>query len=265
MSRSSPHFFPESGIQTLDRSMLLVELVARSGNRGMTAEQLEEASGFSMATVYRMTQALKKLGLLRQLRNRGPYLLGHQLIVWGSAAGQTQHIKRAAAEPLRCLVEQFNESFFLFVPDGLNVLCLDIKDGSSPARSYARNIGSRIRHGLGQASIAILSHLGDEEYEQILSHNSISLQRNFGINRHDIDQAVSMCRHLGITGGVEGRHPPEFTGLASPILDPLGQPVAALSCSLPRHHLTETNYRSLCAWLRDQSNKIEQQLFGIDE
>ncbi len=32
--------------------------------------------------------------------------------------------------------------------------------------------------------------------------------------------------------GVEGTQPPEFTGIASPILDPEGNPVAAISCRL---------------------------------
>lgn len=252
--------FPESGIHTLDRSTLLVELVARAGSRGMTAAELEEASGFSIATIYRLAQALKRLGLLRQPCNRGPYLLGHQLIVWGSAAGQTQQLKRIAREPLRQLVAQFDDSFFLFVPDGYNVLCLDIQDGSHPARSYVKDLGNRIRHGLGQASIAILSQMDSAEYEQVLAQNLPGLTRNHGIHRFEIDQAVAMCRQLGVTGGVEGSHPPEFTGLASPIPGLNGQPVAALSCSLLRSRMTDSHYSALCDGLRQHSQAISQQL-----
>lgn len=265
MNRADPAVMPDSGIQTLDRSMLLVELVTRAGHQGMTAAQLEAASGFSIATVYRLAQALKRLGLLRQIRDRGPYLLGHQLIVWGSAAGQTQCIKRAARGPLRSLADQFDNSFFLFVPDGFNVLCLDIQDGSQPTRSYVSDLGDRIRHGLGQASIAILSHLSRTEYDQILARNAATLQRSYGIERFDVDQAVAMCRRLGVTGGVEGTEPPEFTGIASPIMDPSGAPVAALSCSVPRKQMNETYYHALCDQLRQHAQVITQRLYGAIE
>ncbi|SEF40223.1 IclR family transcriptional regulator [Oceanospirillum linum] len=256
---------PSSGIQTLDRSMLLVELVASAGENGMTAAELEASSGFSIAAVYRMTQALRTLGLLRQVRNRGPFLLGHQLIVWGNAAAQGHYIKRAAREALRELVECFDDSFFLFVPDGYQVLCLDIQDGSDPCRSYATGIGSRIRHGVGQASLAILSHLPPGEYEQILSRNLTALQRNQGISWPEIEQAVAMCRRLGITGGVEGRAPPEFTGVASPVLDPSGQSVAAISCSLRRSKMNDSHYRALCDGLWHQTARIQQRLYGDPE
>lgn len=262
MSRIDTPAQSYSGVQTLDRSMLLVELVSRAGQHGLSAAELESASGLSIATVYRLAQALKRLGLLRQVRDRGPYLLGHQLIVWGSAAGQTQHIKRVARDPLRELVARFDESFFLFVPDGFNVLCLDIQDGSQPTRSYVTDLGSRIRHGLGQASIAILSHLPHTEYEQILARNLVSLRRLHGIERFEIDQAVAMCRRLGVTGGVEGAHPPEFTGLASPIIDPAGQPVAALSCSVPRKRMTDAYYTTLSDQLRLQARLISQRIYG---
>lgn len=260
--RFGPAALAESGVQTLDRSMQLVELVAAAGPDGMTAAQLEEASGFSIAAVYRLTQALRRLGLLRQVRNRGPFLLGHQLIIWGNAAGQSQFIRRAARESLRALVNRFDDSFFLFVPDGFKVLCLDIQDGSDPCRSYARDVGSRILHGLGQASIAILSGLGDEERERILQQNLTALQRQHGITRPEIDQALAMCRRLQITGGVEGCSPPEFTGIATPVYDSQGLPIAAISCSVRRSKMTDSHYRALCDALRQQALQVQQKLYG---
>ncbi len=254
--------FPRSGIQTLDRCGLLIDLVARSGDQGMTAAQLEEVAGLSIATVYRLVQALRRLGMLRQTSSRGPYLLGHQLIVWGSTAGQTQGLRQAARAPLLRLAQQFQDSFFLFVPDGYNVLCLDIQEGDYPARSYARHIGGRIRYGIGQGSVAILSHLSASEYEEVLDKNMPGLQRSYGISRHDIDAAVAMCRHLNITSGVEGTDPPEFTGIACPILDSEGYPVAAISCSLRRSRMSGNHYTALCDGLRQQSLLLQQQLYG---
>ncbi len=257
-----PKHLPTGGIQTLDRSSLLIELIAQAGEQGMTAAKLEEHSGISIATIYRLVQALRQMGLLRQPRNRGPYLLGYQLIAWGNAASQTQKIRRVVRPTLQKLTVQFDCSFFLFVPDGYNVLCLDIQDSSSPTCSYAHDVGGRIRHGLGQASIAILSHLPDTEYQDVLAQNQIWLHRDYGISRRDIDQASAMCRHLGFTGGVEGRNPPDFTGLACPILDFHSLPVAAISCSLPRTQMTESYHNELCDGLEQHRKSLQHNLYN---
>lgn len=248
-----------SGIQTLDRSYLLLHLVIQAGSRGRSIPELGEASGLSTATVYRLVKALKDLGLLRQPLSRGPVYPGPELLGWGELIRDA--LDSTAHQHLLELAETLEDSFFLMIPDGFHVLCLDIVDGAHPARSYTRRKGDRIPFGIGQASIAILSFMDEHERAHILDHNEPTFLRTRGITRRRVNEAIANCRHLEITCGVEDSDPPEFTGVAVPVFGKAQTPIAALSCCLRRSRLTEDHYNRLTKALLTSARVISRNLF----
>lgn len=248
-----------SGIQTLDRSYDLLERVIRAGHRGLSISALSDASGLSTPTVYRLVRALKELGLLRQPLNRGPVYPCPALLSWGDLIRDS--LDRVAHMYLLEMAESLGDSFFLMVPDGFQVLCRDIVDGQYPARSYTRGRGDRIPFGIGQASIAILSFMGESEQTHILEHNEPAYLRARGIHQRDVRDAIANCQHLKITCGVEGSDPPEFTGIAVPIFDTDRKPIAALSCCLRRSRLSDEHYDRLSTALHSSARAIHHNLF----
>ncbi|MBU2953527.1 IclR family transcriptional regulator [Marinobacter sp. F3R08] len=248
-----------SGIQTLDRSYSLLQLVIRAGYRGQSISQLVEASGLSTPTVYRLVRALKDLGLLRQPLNRGSVYPGPELLGWGELIRDA--LDNIAHMHLLDMAETLGDSFFLMVPDGFHVLCLDIVDGRHPARSYTRQKGDRIPFGVGQASIAILSFMSEPEQAHILDHNEPAFLRARGINQRRVKEAIANCQHLEITCGVEDSDPPEFTGIAVPVFDKDRRPIAALSCCLRRSRLSDDHYERLVTALLTSARAISQNLF----
>lgn len=251
-----------SGIQTLDRSYTLLRLVIAAGHRGISVSELGDATGLSTPTLYRLVRALKDLRLIRQPLNRGPVYPGPELLGWGKLVRGM--LERVAHMHLLELSEALGDSFFLMVPDGFQVLCLDIVDGQYPARSYTRKKGDRIPFGIGQASVAILSFMSQAERAHILDHNEKVYLRPRGISRRSVEEAIANCRHLHMTCGVEDSDPPEFTGLAVPVLAEGERPVAALSCCLRRSRLSDAHYEELVAALRNSARAIRQLLFSPD-
>ncbi|MCG8520350.1 MAG: helix-turn-helix domain-containing protein [Pseudomonadales bacterium] len=252
-----------SGIQTLDRSYRVLDLVVRAGERGLTVAQLEAMTDLSTPTLYRLTRALRQMGLLRQPLPRGPLLAGPALLRWGEQA--RGGIADVARLPLLELAERHGDSFFLMVPNGMTVMCLAIYDGRFPARSYTRQCGDEILCGVGQASVAVLSFLGEDEQQQILDHNGPRLRRDYGIQVPQVAQAMAMCRHLQFTRGVEGSDPPEFTGIAVPVLDDRQRAVAAVSCCLRRSRLSDGHDEALISGLQAAASRIRQAFFGRNE
>lgn len=249
-----------SGIQTLDRSHLLLQLVIRSGHRGLSIAELSAASELSTSTVYRLVRALKDLGLLRQPLSRGPVYPGPELLGWSELIRDALY--NLAHMHLLEMAETLGDSFFLMIPDGFQVLCRDLVDGQYPARSYTRGRGDRIPFGVGQASIAILSFMDEQEQAHILDHNEPAFLRPRGITRQQVREAIANCRHLQITCGVEGSDPPEFTGVAVPIFGPEHKPIAALSCCLRRSRLSDEHYEALSSALLSSAQAIQRQLFA---
>ncbi|MBU2875551.1 IclR family transcriptional regulator [Marinobacter salexigens] len=250
----------ESGIQTLDRSYSLLHLVIRAGQHGLSIAELTNSTGLSAPTVYRLVRALKDLGLVRQPFSRGPIYPGPELLSWSELTRAA--LDKFAHMHLLDMAENLGDSFFLMIPDGFHVLCLDIADGQHPARSYTRQKGDRIPFGVGQASIAILSFMSKQEQTQILDHNEVSFLRPKGITRGRVQEAITNCRHLESTCGVEGTDPPEFTGVAVPVFGNNQTPIAALSCCLRRSRLSDEHYDRLTKSLLASARAISHNLFG---
>lgn len=248
-----------SGIQTLDRSYTLIRQVIRAGHRGVSISELGDASGLSTPTVYRLIKALKTLGLLRQPLNRGAVYPGPELLSWGELIKGA--LNNVAHRHLLDMSDRLGDSFFLMVPDGFQVLCLDIADGQHPARSYTRQKGDHIPFGIGQASIAILSFMSDSERSHILDHNEVAFLRSRGVTRRGVEEAMTNCRHLEITRGVEESGPPEFTGVATPVFGENETPIAALSCCLRRSRLSDDHFEQLASALRTSARAISRTLF----
>lgn len=248
-----------SGIQTLDRSYSLLRLVIRAGHRGLSISELGDASSLSTPTVYRLVRALKDLGLLRQPLSRGPVYPGPELLSWGELTRSA--LDNIAHMHLLDMAETLGDSFFLMIPDGFQVLCMDIADGQNPARSYTRQKGDRIPFGVGQASIAMLSFMSEHEQAHILDHNEPAFLRARGITQRRVREAIANCRHLEITCGVENTDPPEFTGVAVPVFGKDRKPVAALSCCLRRSRLSDEHYERLATALLASARAISHNLF----
>ncbi|MCG7200743.1 hypothetical protein MD273_13490 [Marinobacter pelagius] len=163
------------------------------------------------------------------------------------------------------MAEALGDSFFLMVPDGFQVLCLDIVDGQHPARSYTRQKGDRIPFGVGQASIAILSFMSEHEQAHILDHNEPAFLRTRGITRRRVREAIANCQHLEVSCGVEDSDPPEFTGVAVPVFGKDRKPIAALSCCLRRSRLSDDHYERLTKALLTSARAISDNLFDSVE
>lgn len=259
IQEDEPNRMQRSGIQTLDRSYSLLQQVIKAGYRGRSVSELGEASGLTTPTVYRLVRALKDLGLLRQPLSRGPVYPGPGLLGWGELIRDA--LDNFAHMHLLDMAETLGDSFFLMVPDGFQVLCLDIVDGQHPARSYTRQKGDRIPFGIGQASIAILSFMSKQEQAHILDHNEPAFLRARGITRRRVDEAIANCQHLEITCGVEDSDPPEFTGVAVPVFGKDRKPIAALSCCLRRSRLSDDHYRRLTETLLTSARAVSHNLF----
>jgi DNA-binding IclR family transcriptional regulator len=110
-----------SGVQTLDRAIALLEVVARMGP--CTLADLVRETGLPRPTAHRLTVALEDHALV--VRDRGGrFRLGGRLVGWGVAAGTGL----ALVEPARAVLERLSadtgESAQLYVREGDRRVCV---------------------------------------------------------------------------------------------------------------------------------------------
>ncbi|MDT8894268.1 IclR family transcriptional regulator [Halomonas sp. I1] len=248
---------------TLMHAMQVLQITAVQGQRGASIDDYLDGLALSRPTIYRLLKGLKEQGFLRPAPTRGRYLLGYELLVLGSQAGNGAGLRDLTRPRLLSLAQQFGDSFYLFAPDGVNAVCLEAQNGEYTVGSFVRSTGGRVPLGVGQASIALLAHLDDQECASILRRNAERLERDYRISLDDVRVEIERSRRVGYARGVEGSQLPEYTGLAVPVLDHSGHPLGALSCSMLKSRMTAAHRRNVLQGMQDEVCELVRQASGL--
>jgi DNA-binding IclR family transcriptional regulator len=112
---------PASGVQTLDRSVCLLDTIARQGPCSLA--DLVRHTGLARPTAHRLAVALERHALV--VRDRGGrFRLGARLVGWGAAAGAALALVEPARAVLQKLSADSGESAQLYVREGDQRVCV---------------------------------------------------------------------------------------------------------------------------------------------
>jgi len=118
-----------SGVQVLDRAVLVLDSVAREGACSLAG--LVDATGLTRPTAHRLATALERHGLLAR-DGSGRFVLGGRLAGWGALA--SRRLADAARPVLAALAEATGESAQLYVREGRDRVCLAVHERRSGLR-----------------------------------------------------------------------------------------------------------------------------------
>jgi DNA-binding IclR family transcriptional regulator len=110
-----------SGVQTLDRSVWLLDTIARQGPCSLA--DLVRETGLARPTAHRLAVALERHALV--VRDRGGrFRLGARLVGWGATAGAALALVEPARPVLQQLSADSGESAQLYVREGDQRVCV---------------------------------------------------------------------------------------------------------------------------------------------
>jgi len=112
---------PRSGVQTLDRSVGILDAIARQGP--CTLADLVRETGLARPTAHRLAVALEDHALVVRDRE-GRFRLGARLVGWGAAAGAALALVEPARAVLQRLSAETGESAQLYVREGDQRVCV---------------------------------------------------------------------------------------------------------------------------------------------
>ena len=118
-----------SGIQVLDRALLVLDTVAREGPSSLA--DLRRATDLPRPTVHRLAVALERHGVLAR-DGDGRFRLGRRLAAWGAVAGGG--LADAGRPVLARLAETTAESAQLYVREGDHRVCVAVHERPSGLR-----------------------------------------------------------------------------------------------------------------------------------
>lgn len=217
------------GTQVIGRVASILTHIGQQPVTGLSTRDLVTLTGLSRPTLLRMLGALEALGYVGRDATSGNWLLGSELQVLGALSSQRFSIEQLAREPLQRLADASGESAFFSLRRGSHTVCVGHAEGGFPLRSFVLYVGRRFPLGVASAGMAIFAELPEAEQQRVLAENAAELETYGPANTPErILQHARETRERGYVVN-PGLILAGSWGMAAPVFDAAGAPIAALS------------------------------------
>jgi DNA-binding IclR family transcriptional regulator len=231
-----------TGVQTLDRAVAILEVVADAGPVSLAG--LAEATGLTRPTVHRIAGALEAHGLLGR-DDRGRLRLGGRLVGWGALAGRSLGLAQVAGPVLEALLASTGESTQLYVREGDRRVCVASAERTSGLRDTVP-LGASLPLTAGSGGAVLLAWAADaERFPDVRS------------------ERLADVRARGWAESV-GEREAGVASVSAPVRDPAGVVLAAISVSGPVERLGRRPGTRLAAPVLEAAAALEGRGMGAN-
>lgn len=222
---SNPVRGRESGVQSVDRAITVLELIAGRGEAGVSelAGELE----VHKSTAFRLLGALEEHGLVEQIGDRGKYRLGFGLIPLAGRVAERLEVTAQGRPVCEELAARLGETVNIAIPD--RGYAVNVDQARGPAMVTTYNWLGRITPMHNTSSGKVLLAAAED-----LAALPDDLGRG---RRRALATELVQVSELGYSWSLEELE----TGLnavAAPVRDHSGTVIAALSVSGPSYRLS---------------------------
>lgn len=218
-------------IAVLDKTFTILEVMARTGRTLSLAELAEECRA-PKPTVFRILKSLRDLGYVEQADKGGEYGLSERLVSL-RAYGRDEAVRDKALPQMQALHEEFNETVNLGLLEGLYIRYAHVLETTQPLRWIVKPGARDLFHttALGRA---IAAQLPAEQQSRLVAKLCASLPaRTRKAERARLEGELAATRERGYA--FEEQETVEGVACVAASLGPQGEPLAAISVSVPVH------------------------------
>jgi Transcriptional regulator len=219
------------GAASFSKFMTVLQSIA-DAPRGLDIGQLTKSVPFPRGTVYRLVAALVAEQLVVHHREDGTYRLGPRLLQLAAKTWESSDLRTIAREFLVSLRDATDEVVHLAVPSSNRMVYIDKIEGSNTVQMKT-SIGGQVELHSTSVGKAWLSGLSDDRLNEVLGQ--LTLRRHTEKTYTDPDRLrkeLIKSRERGYAFDDE-ENEPDIRCVGSPIFDRSGEPVGAISVSMP--------------------------------
>lgn len=231
-----------AGPRTLRRGLQLLQTLQNGPEAGLTITALSRDTGLQRPTIYRLLAALQDSGFAHQVPGSKRYTAS-QPVAPASAIASDRRIQ-IAYPVMRNLAQQTGDAVFLVVREGYESVSLWREIGPYPVQILATYAGKRQPLGVGSGGMALLAQLDDATVEDIIRHNTESLEQYGGMTEREMRQLVSNTRSRGYS--VVGNYAVRGAlGVGCALCDTEGFPVLSISVTAITERMPATRQKEI--------------------
>ncbi len=244
-----------STVQSVDRAVTILELLALHGEAGIT--QLARELGVHKSTASRLVSALERRRLVEQVEARGRYRLGVGVLTLARATNARLDLAKEARPVVRRLAAETGETVNVAVLSGGAALYVDQVAGSSSLSSY-NWVGQHIPIHATSNGKALVSEITGDELTVALGE-LVAYTPSTITDRPTLETQLAEVRERGWALAVDELDV-GLTALAAPVRDADGDIVASVSVSGPTFRFDAARVEELAPLLLAATAEVSRRL-----
>ncbi|MBP2479277.1 DNA-binding IclR family transcriptional regulator [Crossiella equi] len=225
-----------NSVQSVDRAVSVLEILAREGEVGVT--EIAAELGVHKSTAFRLLGVLEDRGLVGQTEDRGKYHLGLGIIRLAGATAARLDVTQESRTVCEQLAREVGETVNVAISDLEAGAAVNVTQARGTAAVTSQNwVGRRTPLHATSSGKVLLAHMPPDHVRRALA------RRLEGFTDHTITSTRKLREELvtvaerGFASCVEELEI-GLNALAAPIRSYEGQVVAAISISGPSYRLT---------------------------
>ncbi|MGO0063298.1 IclR family transcriptional regulator [Brevibacillus fluminis] len=242
-------------LKTLDQALKLLHSFTRERPQWGVRELAAEMQ-MSHTVAYRMLVTFTRHGLLTQDPETKKYRLGLKVLEYGGIIRDQLNITDIIYPVMKALSDKTGESIFLTWLDGSDGICTEIVE-SNQSIKYALSVGSRTPLYAGASNKVIMAYMPIDVIKAILEKGLQPKTPHTIANRESLLQNLETIKKAGWAYS-QGEYTEDTFGVAMPIFDSSGKPVASLTIAGPTYRMSDEKVPEMVEALRKSIDSIHQ-------
>jgi DNA-binding IclR family transcriptional regulator len=243
-------------VQSVDRAVAILEILAREGEAGVT--EVARELGVHKSTASRLLAALDRRELVTQDAARGRFRLGVGLVRLAGAAARGLDLVQESRPVCRALAQEVGETVNVAILSGRDALYLD--QAAGPAALSPHNwAGQRIPLHATSDGKVLLACLPAAQIAELLAPPLRRFTDHTITTQAEFRQILPEVRRLGYATAVEELED-GLTAVAAPVRDAEGRVIASISASGPSFRIPAERIPQLAESVRRAADAVSRRL-----
>ena len=250
---------PAGSVQSLDRALALLELIAQED--GLTLTELAQRAGVPPSTAHRILTTLQTHNYVMHDEERGLWLIGVRAFEVGTSFLRNRKLAATGRTIMRALQQTSGESVNLGIEDDGAIIFISQMECHHALRAFHRpgSRGACHASGIGKA---LLSTFTDEEVKHILHKKGLEkFTENTLVEPDKLFAELAVTRVRGWAVDDEERTA-GMRCIAAPIYNEHGEAFAGLSISGPTVRISDERVGELGPMIRRAAEEITNSIGG---
>ena len=248
-----------AAVQSVDRALLVLEILAELGQAGVT--EIADELGVHKSTVSRLIAVLEARGFVEQIAERGKYRLGFAVARLARASSAALDIAKLSQGICEALSIEVAETANLAVLDGDRIV--NIVEAIGPAEITLRTwVGQSCPAYATSSGKVLLSVLDPADVRSRLGDVLAAFTDTTVPSTTELQEQLSQTRERG-WASVSEELEVGLNAVAAPVYDANSQVVAALSVSGPSYRLGVERFEEVAKLTIAAADAISRRLGWI--